>query len=182
MLKTFLSIGAALIAFAVNAQTNQPPMTDTNAPASTNMFGEHVGKVVDFLSMTGSNWSVIPFAIYSEDTKGGGVGLAAMYSMTDFAGAFLRLDYLEGDIFMPSGNFQLQIPVKLAGKVTVVPFVLGGIATPLSGRGDDNGDPIGIFGMGMGLKVSRKVSVVYDSEVWSKFDGWQHRLGVLWRF
>lgn len=191
-MKTTLSLLAvALLAFSSSAQTNAAPVdpvspftiAETNAPAYTNILGQQFGMVFDFFAQTGSNWSVVPFITFLDDEKyeeiGGGI--AAVYSISDYAGAMLRVDYLNGDVFMPSGNFQLQLPITLGGKFQVVPFLITGIATPLN-AGEDTGDPVGIIGSGLGVRVSKKIGVVYDVEKWSSFDGFQHRFGVLFRF
>ncbi len=165
-------------------EPTSPFTVGTNAPAATNgWFGPHVGGLIDFFSQTGTNWSVIPFVTILEDdsTDTIGGGIAATYSLNDYMGAMLRLDYLKSEVYMPSGNFQLQLPINLGGKFQVVPFIITGLATPLN-AGDESGEPIGIFGTGLGVRVSNKIGVVYDVEKWSRFDGLQHRIGVLFRF
>lgn len=169
---------------AVAPDPVSPFTVGTNAPASTNSwFGPHVGGVIDFLSQSGSNWTVIPFVTFLEDDQREelGGGIAAIYSISDYAGAMLRLDYLDGEVYMPSGNFQLQLPITLFGKVQAVPFALTGVATSLN-SGEDDGDVIGIVGTGLGVRVSDRIGVVYGIEYWTGFSGYQHRLGVAIRF
>lgn len=176
MKKLLLSIGVALLTATAIAQTNQPP------PASTNLFGEPVSKVISFLSNTATNWLVAGYGIYSEDTASGGAGIAGAYTINDFVATALRLDYIDGEVWMPSGNLQLQLPLQLANKVTVIPFIFTGLATPLGGRGEDNGSSTVIYGSGLAGRISKNFGLIYDAEKWERFDGVQHRFGVYWKF
>ena len=189
---TLLSLIAVVsLAFSSSAQTNTTvpdpvvsPFTvadNTNAPATTNLLGPHVGSLINFFSQTGSNWSVAPFMTYLSDEKEFGGGIAATYSINDYAGAMIRLDYFDEQVFMPSGNFQLQLPINIAGRFQLVPFLLTGVATSLNDD-DDEGDVIGIVGSGIGLRVSKRIGLVYDVEYWTSHSGLQHRAGVLFRF
>lgn len=188
-MKKFISIAVIIaLSFTLLGQTNEPPpvppspfMVDTNAPAFTNLLGPHVGQVVNFFSQTGTNWSVAPFVTYISDEKDIGGGIAALYSISDYAGAFLRIDYFDDQVFMPSGNFQLQLPITLAGKFQVVPFAFTGAASSLN-TGESDGELIGLLGTGLGLRVTDRVGVVYDVEHWTSHPGLQHRFGVLFRF
>jgi len=185
MKKTAALLFALLLAVAVNAQTNQPPVppsvvVDTNLPPS---LPEHVSTWLNFLSSTGTNWLLSTYGVYvDDDVNSFGGGIAAMYSLNQYALTGLRMDYVNDELWMPSINVTLQLPIKVANKVTVAPFAISGLATPLGGRGDDNGDAVGIFGAGLAVQVSKKVGLVYDSELWTGFSGVQHRFGIYWKF
>lgn len=158
-------------------QTNDPPAS-TNLPPT---IPEIPGRILDFLSATASNWYVAPYGIYSSDTETFGAGIGVGYAITPNVVTVMRMDYLNDEIWMPSGSVQLQAPILLMGKVQVTPFAFGGIATPLSGRGDDNRTAAGIAGAGMATRFKR-VGLIYDIEYWSNFSGPQHRFGLFWKF
>lgn len=162
-----------------NCATDLPP-----APALTNAFtlGEPADRVLQFLGNS-TNWMVAAYGIMGHNSEGDramGAGIGAFYGLNEFTGAGLRLDYLDGELWMPSGNFQLQVPIKL-GKYDLVPFMFGGMATPMKGKGvDDN--VVGIFGAGLALRITDRLDIVYDMEKWTGFPENQHRFGLLWKF
>lgn len=180
-MKKFLVLLSLILAVAVNAQTNTPPsLTLTNEVPT---LPEHVTTWLNFLSTTTTNWVVVPYAIYvDDDVNSFGGGIAAMYSLSQYAWTGLRVDYVNQELWMPSVNLTLQLPIKVANAVTVSPFAISGLATPLGGHRDDNGDAVGIFGGGLAVKVSKNLGLVYDAEAWTGFSGTQHRLGVYIRF
>ena len=157
----------------------------TNAP----IVASPVLDAFNFLSTPTSNWMFATYGIFTK-SEGEGLGIGALYKVSDTFGAVLRLDRIGKDTYMPSGNFQVQVPVTLMGKLTVVPFAFTGIATPLNTSGNHDG-VIGIFGIGAAVRVpdalkakSRYVpqAVVYDYEKWTSYEGAQHRVGLLWKF
>lgn len=161
----------ALIAMPVKAQT-QTNYISFDGPAMD---------ALRFLG-TGSNWMIAPYGIYGPSSHAYGAGVCALYKVSDFIAPGIRLDYFNGSVVMPSGQFQLQAPLTLMGKLTVVPFVFSGIATPLAGKGKDNGSPIGMFGVGAAVRVSSHFDIVLDVEKWTNFQGNQYRLGFLYKF
>lgn len=179
-MKKFLALLGVMLAITVNAQTNTPPEVSTNAPPPS--IPELPGIFLNFLSNTASNWYVVPYGIYSSDTETFGAGIGVGYAITPNVVTVLRMDYLNDEIWMPSGSVQLQAPIRLMDQFQVTPFAFAGIATPLSGRGDDNRTAAGIAGAGFGAKFSKHVGLVYDIEYWSNFTGPQHRFGVLFKF
>ena len=180
-MKKYLALLGVMLAITVNAQTNAPiAVADTNQPPT---LPEHVTTWLSFLSNTSTNWVVAPYIVYVDDdvnSYGGGVG--AFYSLSQYALTGLRLDYVGGELTMPSVNVQLQLPIRVMDKVTVVPFAVSGLATPLDGRGSDNGTAVGILGAGVAVGITKKIGVVYDIEKWTSFDGTQHRFGLFWKF
>lgn len=192
MNKPLLSLIAVVaLAFSSSAQTNTTvpdpvlsPFTipdNTNAPALTNFWGPQVNTILEFFSNTSSNWAFAPYVILREEDDEIGAGLAAAYSISDYALAVLRLDYFDGAVYVPSGSVQLQLPITISGRFQLTPFAFTGIATLLNSGGDD-GEAIGIVGAGLGLRVSKHIGVVYDIEHWSNGLGLQHRAGILFKF
>lgn len=141
---------------------------------------EPATRIIEFLS-SGSNWMAASYGTWSPSEKKYGAGLAGLCKINDFAVTGLRLDYYDGDVWMPSVNFQLQAPFRV-GDRRVTPFIVGGLATPLSGKGDDNGAAVGIIGFGVAVELTKKVSLVTDVEKWTRYDGQQYRLGLLYKF
>lgn len=179
--KLFLIIGLlAFLAGGVHAQDTNP----IPAPAISGPGWD----AIQFLG-SGSNWLVAPYMIYSTGSKSAGGGIGVGYKVSDFVVPTLRLDYLEGGLYMPSASLQLQAPLKLLGKVTLIPFAFAGLATPISGKGKDNGSAVGIFGIGGAIRTDfigsdkwwKPQDVIFDFEKWSGFSGSQYRLGFVWK-
>lgn len=167
----------ALSTFKTSAQTNPP------------VIASPVLDAFNFLSTPTSNWMFAAYGIFTKG-EGEGIGVGALYKVSDTFGAVLRLDRIGKDTFMPSGNFQVQVPVTLMGKITVVPFAFTGIATPLNDSGNHDA-VIGIFGIGTAVRVPESIkaksrfipeAVIYDYEKWTSYQGAQHRFGLLWKF
>jgi len=138
-------------------------------------------QILDFLSH-GSNWMAVAYGTANDkfDKFGGGVALG--YRASDFLVPTLRLDYYDGRVWMPSASIQLQAPMTLFGKITVIPFAISGIATPIAGKGSDNGTAVGIFGAGLAARVGAHWDIIGDAEKWTGFDGYQIRFGALYKF
>lgn len=195
VLKALLAVALFFGPLRASAQ-----VTDTNLPPI--LSGPAV-RIIQFLS-SGSNWMFATYGIYSSKgldgtapAYGGGVG--AFIKVNDFVVTGMRLDTLAVNhrlqLWMPEVNIQLQMPMTLFGKrdpannqpvagtgLTLIPFVVGGAATPLAGMGKDNGTLVGIFGLGMAVRVAKHWDIVYDWEQWSGFAGDQHRFGALYKF
>jgi hypothetical protein len=154
----------------------------TNAP----LVSGPAADAWSFITTAGvSNWMVAPFGIYSTTSKEWGGGLAVGYKLSEFVVPVLRLDYLAGDIWMPSANLQLQVPVTIMGKFTLIPFTFAGVATTIAGGGADNGTAVGMLGIGGAVRLSSHVDLVGDYELWN--GGHFHadnqiRFGVLYKF
>lgn len=175
-MKQLLILLIALACITSRAQTNINNGTNDNPFIS----GPTV-VILDFLSQ-GSNWMAAAYGTMNDkaDKFGGGVALA--YKVSDFIAPTMRLDYFDGKVWMPSASVQLQVPVTILGKVTVIPFALTGIATPISGKGTDNGSAVGIFGAGMAVRLGSHFDLLADTEKWTGFDGYQFRFGGLYKF
>lgn len=179
-MKRIITAAILAISLSLNAQTvtNTPPV-----------IASPVFEAFNFLSTPASNWMFAAYGIQTEK-DGNGVGIGALYKVSENFGAVLRLDRFGGDTFMPSGNFQVQVPVTIMGKVTVTPFAFTGIATPINEDNSRDG-VIGIFGIGAAIRTPEVIksksrflpdAVVYDVEKWTSYEGSQHRLGLLWKF
>jgi len=176
----FLVISALCIA-GISANAQDTPQTTTTT--STNIISGPGWTAFQFLTTAGvSNWMLAPYAIYDTGTKQAGAGIGAGYKINDFLVPTLRLDYLNKRVWMPSASMQLQAPVKIMNTLEFVPFAFAGIATPVSGRGDDNGEVTGIFGVGGAIRISQHFDVIGDYEKWSGFKGSQLRFGFLYKF
>lgn len=136
---------------------------------------------LNFLSQ-GTNWSVAPYGLYDTHTKKGGVGVGAFYHVTDIFSAGMGLDYINDEIWMPSGNLQLGLPITIMGKVKLTPLAYTGLSTSISGRGDRNGDAVGIFGAGGAFTVWKDLSLGIAWEKRSTFEGELLRFGASWKF
>lgn len=173
-MKKILTFIACIVSFAAIAQTNS--VTDTNS-----VITGPAGKIITFLG-EGSNYIIAPYGIYDTGSKSFGGGIGIGYKLNDFVVPTIRLDYINKDIWMPSGNVQLQAPMTLFNKVTTIPFVFAGAATTVSGRGSQNGEAVGIFGVGMAVRIGKHWDVVGDWEQWSTFKGDQYRFGFAYKF
>lgn len=136
---------------------------------------------LNFLSQ-GTNWSVAPYGLYDTHTKKGGAGIAALYHVTPVLAAGMGLDYINHEIWMPSGDVQIGLPITIMGKVKLTPLAYTGLSTSISGRGGHNGDAVGIFGAGMAGTVYKNLSVFSAWEKRSTFEGELIRFGISWKF
>jgi hypothetical protein len=157
---------------AVNAQT-------TNAPPATNTWEQITGTLNDIGSA--SNWMFAAYGIYDFTTAKAGGGLAAVYNVTDLVGTTLRLDYINDQLWRPSGGLQIQYPIKLFnGKITVIPFVDSGLSTAIGGAGDKNGSAIAIYGTGAAIRIGSRWDILGNYERWDNDS--QVRFGALYKF
>lgn len=183
-MKTLASILAGvMLAITVNAQTNLPPTPPAVTTNTVPSLPEHVNTWLNFLSNTATNWVVSPYAIYVDDEVNSiGGGVAALYEVSPYVLTGMRLDFFDDSVFMPSIGAQLQLPIKLANKITVTPFVISGVATPLGGGIEQDTEAVVIVGGGVAASITKKIGLVYDAEMWSGFSGTQHRFGIFFKF
>src|SRR5262245_13772186 len=104
----------------------------------------------------GSNFMAAVYGISSEKFDKFGAGVALGYLVTPNVVTVARLDYYDGQIWMPSGSLQLQLPVKV-GSVELVPFGFSGIATPVSGKAPS---AVGIFGIGAAVRIGKHFDII----------------------
>jgi len=197
--KWTLGLCAALaVAFSVQAQP-------TNTATKPTIQGG-VQQIVDAFKSGKTNvWGEVHglYAPALEKKYGGGVGL--FWNLSDYVYSGVRVDYVDGDFWMPSGNVTVQAPIEITSWLTVAPLGYAGIGVPISGATvggttlgaparDNNGDPTAILGYGVAVRmanittsskwVPKHIDVAVDSETWSGFKGQQFRLGILgnWTF
>lgn len=172
---------AVMLTLGVKAQD----LITTNG---TPTIGGPGAAAISFLSR-GSNWMTAPYAIIGSGSKLG-AGIALGYRLSDYVVPMMRLDYMQGQLWMPSADLQLQAPFTIMGKVTVIPFGFTGLATPISGAGNNNGSAVGLFGAGAAVRLDflgsgsfwKHTDIVADVEKWSGFSGQQIRFGLLYKF
>jgi hypothetical protein len=133
----------AAFVLGARAQTNSVASA-TNAPLPTIAGG--LTQIYDALAGSGlttaTNYAVEPYLTYAPDAPSGnrvGGGALIVYNVSTFVGAGLGVDYL-GQFSLVSANVTLRVPTHplnfLGGSwtnVAVVPFVMAGVGTPLSG-------------------------------------------------
>lgn len=144
--------------------------------------------IYDFLQK--SNLIVATYGIVDTTSKHVGGGVALAYKLSEFIVPTIRMDAIDGKIWQPQMNLQIQAPVTLFGKLTFIPFVFDGIATPVMGKGAQNFQPINIAGVGAAVQFPKSdkwyvpSGAVGDFERWTGA-GWnnnQIRAGVYWKF
>ncbi|MDE2102848.1 MAG: hypothetical protein KGL39_36730 [Patescibacteria group bacterium] len=127
---------------------------------------------------------------------GGGIGWFNPLSQYVVTG--VRVDYIDGSFWMPSGSASLQLPLHLSSYFTLTPFTYAGVGVPLSGATiqvgnlinttvpgtvrDNNGQPTAILGYGVAVDLYQgtdwKLKALYDRETWTGFSGIQQRVGI----
>jgi hypothetical protein len=188
-MKKWLSIALLFSAVTLWAADNTLPGGVLPENASTNLPAP-AGGIWDFITADATNWFAAAYGIYDSDsqTAGGGVGLSYLLDLPvvqDTLMPTLRFDYVQSQIWMINGSMQLQLPRSIMGKFPVRPFAVAGVAVPFAGKGNENGDFVGIFGAGAAAFITKKFGVIGDVEYWegAKFtSNPQFRLGLFYRF
>lgn len=166
----FLSLFLSVSAFA---QTNNPSTI-------LETIGATLGSV--------SNWSAYPYFTYAPDSpKKYGGGALAIYNVTQNFGAGIGIDWL-GGFNMVNGNVSLKLPTHPFtflgwSNVTVTPFGIAGIGTPMGGAGKANGNVSTIAGAGTAIDLflvkGFQASIGYEFSEWSgasAFSGAHHHV------
>jgi hypothetical protein len=161
---------ACLTATAADIGTAPPfePVT-LNTNTSPLLSGPFVD-ILDKLT-TATNWGVAVFSLQTPHSKSTGNpawggGALFLYNFNSYFGAGLGIDYMDGNTTMPSAQMQLSAPLYVGGTngVRVTPFGFTGIATPISGADYQNGSPVGIFGAGLGVRITGGLNAFYAIE------------------
>ena len=157
------TIALVLSTSAVRAQdAPSTTVTTTNSSTINNLLGTlNIGDAAQKLFneaqsgglFTATNYAIEPYLTYAPKAPAGntiGGGVLAVYNVNSLVGIALGVDYL-GQFSLVSGNATLKYPINVGSKVdhyvpsfaaglkpyldeiVVVPFVLGGVGTPLSG-------------------------------------------------
>jgi hypothetical protein len=161
---------------------------DTNAPVVTGA----ASTLWDFVT-TGSNYWAAPYGTFGVSSHTMGGGIAVGYKVSEIINPVVRLDYFDGQFWMPSLTAQLQAPRALMGKIPVIPFGVAGIATPIAGAGTGNGSLVTVLGAGAAVKLDflgsssllQHTDIVVDYEKWLGLPQKQQnqiRFGVLFKF
>jgi len=179
-----MMVAAALVAASALGQTNAPAVpkasafADPTAPRTAGGQTNSTAGLVTTNQPTTSPWMVVPFGIWST-AKHSGAGVSVLYELTPNLVLSGRLDYLNGEVWMPSCNLQLQAPFRISMGLTLVPFTFTGAAAPLGGA-SVSATPI--LGAGLAVRLGTRVDIVADVERWTGLDGIQFRAGVIWKF
>lgn len=178
-------------------QVTNPVVADTNAAPTVQ---QDLNDILAHLVST--NWYFAAYYLHApglQHKEGGGI--AGFTPLNNYVLAGWRVDYVNGNFWMPSGQATLQLPItpiKSWQWLTVTPFGFVGVGIPLSGAHvsgvvipgqvtrDNNGQPTAILGLGGAINLWknsnatshwRSVSIVGDKETWTGFPGQQFRIG-----
>ncbi len=177
--------------------TNITTLTTNSAPT----FSDSLSNLLASAGHGLTNCDIIPYGIYAKGLpKHYGGGVAVAYPFSQYVVVATRLDYVNGDFWMPSGNATLQLPLHPFTWLTLTPFTYAGIGVPVSGGSvagisfsttapkNNNGQATAILGAGASLDLYHgtgsitKVSLICDVEQWSGFPGKQYRGGLVFKF
>lgn len=195
MKKLFALIGVAALLATVSSATAQ---TQTN---STPTVQGGLQQIVDAMKSGETNWWGEAHGLYApglQNKYGGGVG--AFWNLSQYVYTGIRVDYVNGGFWMPSGSATMQLPVKVFSWLQFAPLAYVGVGVPLSGATvgsvtlpgqtpkDNNGQATAILGYGAALRVANihsssswvpaHVDLIYDRETWTGFSGQQNRFGL----
>lgn len=179
-MKKLIAIALITIGLALSAPA-QTLNTNTETPTLEGPF-------IDLLTSisTWTNLTLGAYGIYDTGTKAGGAGVVALYNATPFIAGGVGLQYLNDELWMPSGQVQFQAPFTIAGKVKVTPLAFTGIGTPIAGGGDrnfaDNHSVVGIFGAGLAVRTTEHLDLFVAAAKWTSFEGEQWYFGLAYRF
>ncbi len=161
-----MAILCALTALKCHAQEGASTSTSTVATPSLTAGAKEIYTVAKNWVSTNeishaTNWTAAPYITYFPNDHGAaqfGGGIFVSYKINSVLNAGLGLDWL-GRLTMPSGNVSLKYPIHpLASfgmeKLTVIPFAIAGIATPIGGAGNDNGTLATILGLGATIPIA----------------------------
>ena len=194
-----------ILSFTSSAQTTSNILaslpvvgTPTNYVANPPTIQSSVQGLADALANGVTNWYIGVYGLYAPKLqKHLGFGFGAAYPLSEYVITTVRIDYINGGFWMPSGNATLQIPISIpvpasitTNKIMLTPFAYAGVGIPVGGASGNNGQATGILGTGAVLNLwtsstpSPKwysidsVKLVGDIEKWGGFDGNQYRLGL----
>lgn len=189
-------LALALCGSAWAQSTTPPPYT--NAPTVT----AGIDLIREAIANGQTNWLFEAHGLYAPQLQkkyGGGIGIFFPLSQYVFTG--IRLDYVDGGFYMPSGNAGLQLPMTIPFINTkVTPFGYAGIGVPLSGATigsftipgkpptDNNGQATAILGLGGAIRLytssdgNKLVDLAGDIEQWSGFPGNQYRGAIVFKW
>ncbi|MDE2104755.1 MAG: hypothetical protein KGL39_46390 [Patescibacteria group bacterium] len=198
----FLATVAALAALCL---ASAAPAQITNTPAPTVQGG--VQQIVDAIKSGNTNWWFEAHGLYAPGLqKKTGGGLGAFWNISQYVYTGVRIDYVNGGFWMPSGSATFQLPIQIFSWLQFAPLGYTGIGIPLSGATvgsvtlpgqtpkDNNGQPTAILGYGAAIRIAninttskwlpKHIDLIGDREIWTGFSGQQFRLGLTgnWTF
>ena len=147
MKKILTTIGLAFAMLIPSAYPQTNSVADTNSISVTNSAVSPWKQTLSSFSWSSvasiSNYSFEPYFTYAPDVKVSskyGGGILALYNLNNYVAGGIGIDYL-GQFSLFSGNLTLKLPIIINKYVMlpspfdnleIVPFTLGGIATPMS--------------------------------------------------
>jgi hypothetical protein len=174
MKKLLAILGLATLCLAANCQTNTP--------------GSWVDLNRDLLGNT--NWTVAIAPSYApglKDPSGKsaewGATLAILHPIAgeslngQFILAGTRFDFLAGQFFKANADVTLQLPLTVAGRFKVTPFIAGGPSIVIGGAGTQDGQFGAFYGAGVKARLWQSadnkfaVGIFYEAERWTQFPG-----------
>src|SRR5581483_5401919 len=90
-----------------------------------------LNQIIQAVESGNTNWYFAGFGLHAPSLRkkwGGGIG--AFYPISTYVVTGVRLDYVDGDFWMPSGNVTLQLPItpiKSWSWFTLTPIGYGGV-------------------------------------------------------
>jgi hypothetical protein len=183
------------------AQTNTPAPPTGQGNTATPTIAQDLTNALALATGGLSNVWFVPYGLYSPGLahKAGG-GIGAFYPIDTYVLTGLRVDYVDGGFWMPSGNATFQLPIKLFSWLTWTPYGFAGVGIPLSGAtvsssigtiqipghtpADNDGQPTAILGYGMTIHLWSSASglstidLTADRETWTGFPKDQYRGGL----
>jgi hypothetical protein len=207
------SIAKLLLAATLCCGLTTQAQTTTNASGGTTTVVNPVPTVqsglqmiVDAIKSGETNYWGEVHGLYASGLnkkEGGGVGL--FWNLSQYVYTGVRVDYVDGDFWMPSGSATVQLPVKIFSWLQVAPLGYAGIGIPLSGATvggetlgkparDNNDQPTAILGYGGAVRIANinskskwipsHIDIIVDQETWTGFNGKQYRLAAAgnWTF
>jgi hypothetical protein len=170
--KTLIAI---LTACSISAFAGTTEMVTEPTPAQVTWVENFAQSILN-----SSGLSIAAYPSYGRDLNIGGTahpfgfGIAAMYPVSQYAFAGMRLDYLNGNFWAPSATVGAKYTVKnLPFSPTV--FTVGGLIMPLSGAGDATKSVGAITGIGFDANILHRgnysLDLFIEGEKWTNLPG-----------
>lgn len=189
---SILAVSELLALTTLAQETNTVPTVNTNQAT----IASALGTIFTQFTSGGTNWYFPVYGTYASQLKekwGGGFG--AFYPLSDYILAGVRMDYIDDELWMPSGNATLQVPLHPFKWLTITPLGYAGIGIPISGAtfGDytvpgsihnNDGQVTAIYGYGVAVGIYKSkdakwsLSAFWEHEKWSGFPGSQEHGGL----
>lgn len=169
------SILLALLLAAAPLFAQEPPVNATPSPTPVVVIDKNVVNPLQFAEEVtkAGNFSIAVSPGYAPKLGNGAWGLAVIggYQISEFLGAYIRGDILDGNYYVASGSVTAQYPLHF-GKLTVTPFVEAGVGSTLGGPTDHAKEVFAIAGGGAAVQLwqskdgRQSLSVLGAVETW----------------